>query len=61
MKSDYKISDEKLEYDINREAAKISALPSGKKIDQCECLSGEEILPPKQSIVIEQATFTNSR
>ena len=60
MKSDYKIRDEKLEYDINREAAKISALPSGK-IDQCKCLSGEEILPPKQSIVIEQAKFTNSR
>ena len=37
-----KIKDEKLQYDINREAAKISALSSGK-IDKYECLTGEEI------------------
>ena len=30
MTIDDKISDEKLQYDINREAAKISALYSGK-------------------------------
>ena len=36
--------DEKLQYDINREAAKISALLSGK-IDKYEYLTGEEILP----------------
>ena len=51
-----KIRDEKLQYDINREAAKISALSSGK-IDY-EYLTGEEILPPDQKWVIEQAKFT---
>ena len=30
MKTDNKISDEKIQYYINREAAKISALSSGK-------------------------------
>ena len=35
--------DEKLQYDINREAAKISALSSGK-IDKYEYLTGEDIL-----------------
>ena len=34
----------KLEYDINREAAKLSALSSGK-IGKYEYLTGEEILP----------------
>ena len=38
-----KIRDEKLQYDINREAAKISALSSAK-IDKYEYLTGEEIL-----------------
>ena len=50
------ISDEKLEYDINREAAKISALSSGK-IDKYEYLTGEEILPSNQRQIIEQAKF----
>ena len=54
-----KIKDEKLQYDINKEAAKISALSSGK-IDKYEHLSGEEILPSDQSIIIEQAKFTYS-
>ena len=54
-----KINDEKLQYDINREAAKISALPSGK-IDKYEYLTGEEILPSDQSRVIEQAKLTYS-
>ena len=44
MTIDGKIRDEKLQYDINREAAKISALSSGK-IDKYEYLRGEEILP----------------
>ena len=35
---------EKLQYDINREVAKISALSSGK-LDKYEYLPGEEILP----------------
>ena len=38
------ITDEKLQYNINREAAKISALSSGK-IEKYEYLTGEEILP----------------
>ena len=53
------IKDEKLQYDINREAAKISALSSGK-IDMYEYLTGEEILPSNQQQVIEQAKFTYS-
>ena len=44
MTIDDKIRDEKLQYDINREAAKISALSSGK-IDKYEYLIGEEISP----------------
>ena len=46
MTIDDKIRDEKLQYDINRGAAKISALSSGK-IDNYEYLTGEEILPSK--------------
>ena len=38
------IRDEKLQHDINREAAKIPALSSGK-IDKYAYLAGEEILP----------------
>ena len=53
------IRDEKLQYDINREAAKISALSSGK-IDKYEYLTGKEILPSNQQQIIEQARFTYS-
>ena len=53
------IRDKKLQYDINREAAKISALSSGK-IDKYEYLTGEEILPSNQQQIIEQAKFTYS-
>ena len=53
------IRDEKLQYDINREAAKITALSSGK-IDKYEYLTGEEILPSNQQQIIEQAKFTYS-
>ena len=42
MTIDDKIRDEKLQYNINREAAKTSALSSGK-IDKYEYLSGGEI------------------
>ena len=59
MTIDDKIRDEKLQYDINREAAKISALSSGK-IGKNEYFTGEEILPPDQRRVIEQAKFTYS-
>ena len=51
------IKDEKLQYDINREAANISALSSGK-IDKYEYLTREEILPSNQQRMIEQAKFT---
>ena len=44
MITDDQIEDEKLQYDINREAVKISAL-SPDKIDKYEYLNGEEILP----------------
>ena len=53
------IKDEKLQYDINREAAKISALSSGK-LDKYEYLTGEEILPSNQQQIIEYAKFTYS-
>ena len=53
------IKDEKLLYDINREAAKTSALSSGK-IHKYEYLTGEDILPSNQQQIIEQAKFTNS-
>ena len=53
------IRDEKLQYNITREAAKISALPSGK-INKCEYLSSNEILPSNQQQISEQAKFTYS-
>ena len=59
MTTDHKIKNEKLQYNINREAAKTSALSSGK-IDKYEYLTGEEILPSDQSRIIEQANFTYS-
>ena len=52
-----KFKDEKVQYDINREPAKISAL-SASKNHKYEFLLGEEILPSDQSRVIEQAKFT---
>ena len=53
------IKDEKLQYDINREAAKISALSSGK-LDKYEYLTGEGILPSNQQQIIQQAKFNYS-
>ena len=53
------IRDEKLQYDINRKPAKISAL-SSNKFNKYECLIGEEILPSNQQQMIEQAKFTYS-
>ena len=53
------IRDEKLQYDINREAAKMSALSSGK-IGKYEYLTGEYILPSNQQQIIKQAKFTDS-
>ena len=42
---------EKLQYDINREAAKIPGLSSGE-IDKYEYLAGEGILPPNKTQII---------
>ena len=53
------IRDEKIQYDINREAAKISALSSGKT-HKYDYLTGEDILPSDQQQIIEQAKFTYS-
>ena len=53
------IRDEKLQYDINTEAAKISALSSGKT-HKYEYLTSENILPSNQQQIIEQAKFTHS-
>ena len=59
MPIDDQFRDEYLQYDINREAAKISALSSGK-IVKYEYLTGEEILPSNQKQIIEQAKLTYS-
>ena len=59
MTNDDPIGDEKLQYDINWEAVKISASSSGK-IDKYEYLTGEEILPSNQKQIIEQAKFIYS-
>ena len=57
MTIDDQIRDEKLQDNVNREAAKISALSSGK-IDKYEYLTGKELLPLQQ--IIEQVKFTYS-
>ena len=64
MTIDDQIRDERLQYDINKEAAKISALLSGK-LDKCEYLTSKEILPSnqkkkKKKKKIEQAKFAYS-
>ena len=59
MTIDDKIRDEKLKYNVNREATKISALSLGK-IYKYDFLTGEEILSSDQSKIIEQAKFKYS-
>ena len=59
MTIDDKIRHEKLQYDINREGAKITRLLSGK-IDKYQYLTGEETLPSDRRRVIEQVKFTYS-
>ena len=59
MTIDDQIKSEKLQYDINRETTKISALSSGK-FDKYENLTSEEILPSNKQQIIEQAKFTYS-
>ena len=53
------IRDEKLRYYINRQAAKVSALSSGK-IHKYEYHTGQDILPSNQQQIIVQARFTYS-
>ena len=59
MASNDQTRDEKLQYDIIRKVAEISALSSGK-IDKYEQLTGNEILLSNQPQIIEQAKFTYS-
>ena len=51
MTTDDQLKDEKLQYDTNREAAKLSELSSGK-IDKYEYLTSEEILHFNQIQII---------
>ena len=53
------VRDEKIQYDTNGDAAKISALSLGK-IGKYEYLTGKEILPSNQKQIIEEAKFTYS-
>ena len=55
----YKVKDEKVRYDINGEAAKMSAFSWGK-INKYAYLVGLELLPSDQSRIIELAKFTYS-
>ena len=58
MTIDDQIKNEKIQYDINGDAAKISAV-SGK-VKKNEYLTGEKISPFNQEQIIEQAKFTYS-
>ena len=53
MKIHDKMIDEKVQYDINRETAKISAL-SSDETEKYEYFAGEEILPSDQGRIKEQ-------
>ena len=59
MTIDDQIKDEKFQYDVYRESAKISALSSGK-MNKYEYLTGEEILASNHKGIIEEAKFTYS-
>ena len=59
MTIDDQIEDEKLQYDINRKAAKISVLSSGK-IGNYEYLTGQEILTSNEKQITEEAKFADS-
>ena len=54
-----KIKDEKLQYDVNRQAGKISSV-SSSKIDKYKYLTLEEILSFYKRRKMEQAMFTYS-
>ena len=53
------IRDEELKYGINKKAAEITALSSGK-IDKYDYLTGKEVLPSNQQEMLEQAKFSYS-
>ena len=53
------LRDEKLQYDIDRETAKIWALSSGK-IHKYKHLTGEDMLPSNHQQITEQGKFTYS-
>ena len=57
MKTDGKIIDEKLQYDIKNEAAKVSPWSSGK-IEKYQYFTSEQILPSNQRRAIEKIRFT---
>ena len=59
MTIDDQIRDEKIQYNINREAAKISAILPNEPC-KSEYLTGEEILPSNQKQITEKAKFTYS-
>ena len=59
MTIDDKFRNGKLQYDISRKAAKISALSSGKS-DKNEYLKGKRTLPSHQRQITEQAKFAYS-
>ena len=59
MTIDDQIKYEKLQYNVNREASKISALSSGG-FNKYEYVTGEEILPSNKQQIIEQAKFEYS-
>ena len=59
MTIDDQIRDEKLQYNINRKAAKVSALSSGKS-NKYEYPTGEEILSSNQRQTLEQPKLTYS-
>ena len=56
---DDKIRNEKLQYEINRDAVKISELSSGKS-DKYEYLTDEETFPFNHRQIIEQCKSTYS-
>ena len=53
------IKEDKVQYDINKEGAKISAL-SSSETRKYEYRRGKEILPSNQEQIIGQAKFTYS-
>ena len=59
MTIDDTVKDQKLQYNINRDEAKISTL-SSEKIDKNKYLTGKEIFPSKQKQIIERAKCTYS-